>query len=174
MNVSGYLSHIIDWKPAAPNLFEVEITPAVDGYNTAFHCTKYSFPDHGLTFTRDKGTKMQALDNYEYADSITITWDESSKYAVWKMHSDWTDEFIDKDSGLYISATTEAEINKRYKTFTISHYDTDLDKVLTITVTGVLPPKLPGLFGDWGSVDPTSLSFAYPITKVNHAWKEPK
>jgi hypothetical protein len=174
MNVSNYLDHIIDWKPATPNLFKVEIEPGIQGYNTAFHCTKYSFPDHGLTFTRDKGTKMLALDNYEYADTISITWDESSKYAVWKMHSEWTDEFIDKDSGLYKSATGADEIARRYKTFIISHFDTDLKKVLTIKVSGVLPPKLPGLFGDWGSSDPTSLSFTYPITKVKPTWEDLK
>lgn len=166
-------SLIENYTPAYKNRYTV--TFAADDSNgdnlntlASFGATRVSFGDESLTFVRNSATKHFTLkeDSYKRSDTLSITWRESDMYLLKKLHADWLALFYDKDTDKFISATSEAERNARYRTITVDVPSAKSSQYKRF-VFRCLPSNIGNLDLAWGS---TSSITEYTLNYFVDSW----
>ena len=164
------ITQLIQWKPANSNLFEVTFS-GITGFSV-LHCSAISFPGSQLSFTRNRGTKLFMLDEYQFSDEVTITWREDAKHSVRKFHEAWFSQFYDRSTDKYISSTADNPPQNRYRTAVVhiqAFNPGTLATTLRLRLINMLPTKLPELNLDWSSDSLVEYQLSYKIT--NWVWE---
>jgi len=167
------ISSLLAWRPAPQNLFEVQFYDDFLKKFNRYYCSSVNFPGVQLVYNRAITTKLFTLENYQYADEVTITWRETYNHEVRKFHEDWIKLFYDKEKDAYISAKSPTDIAKRFKTATVFIHatsKTSIYNVLKLTLINMLPMKTPELDVDWSKTNFMEYSITYKIEDWNWEW----
>lgn len=165
------------FKPAAKNLFTVVITLSdntdldlggksfgakeIASY-TKLHATAITIGDESLSLKRNELSKQFQADgneSYKRADTLKITWRESSDWEVRRYHEAWINTIYDKEKDVYRSKPA----GNPYRKLIIY-----LPDDYSITCEGILPKNIGSIDLAWGKgssvITPT---LEYYVARVN-------
>ena len=157
-----------DYDPAYTNTYIVKISKYPEGIaiseDLCYLAKSIAFQGETLNLVRDDFTKEFKLSgdtSYNWVNTVTITWNETSFWEIKQFHDKWLGMFYDKQRDVYLSGNS-----KRYVDFDIRlypdwsyNYEDDSSKCVRIQLINCLPAKT----GD------VNLGWTPSPSVVNHA-----
>lgn len=163
------ISKLVEWKAAAPNLFEVSFAGIRD--ISRLHCTAVQFSGAKLNLTRHNATKYFVMEGYQPADDVTITWREDSNFSVRKFHENWLASFYDRQNDHYISSTGATyPLAAKFRTATVliqKMVGFNLYDYAELKLINMLPTQIPDLELNWANEAGLEYTLSYKV----EAWE---
>jgi hypothetical protein len=146
-NIAETIKSLQTWKDFSPNLFEAtavltpnENTTAGGGMytdgNIVLSVTALSFETGSLEAERHPLLRKFVVKNYQWENTVSITWKEDSNLTVWKYHKDWLNNFYNKTNDTY---KTTSNGKKKNVTIVIQKNDGTLATLGTLSFIGMIP-----------------------------------